>query len=285
MKLSIIIISYKVKEKLGENLQALFASVCDFDFEVFVVDNRSEDGSAEMIRTDFPQVKLIANDQNLGFARANNQALKENKSEYVLLLNPDMKVETNTLQKMLDWMDQSNAGIGGCKLLNQQGKIIKQVRRFPTLSDQLVIVLKLHHFFPSLLDQYIRSDFDYTRAQQVDSIRGGFMVIKRITLEKLGLLDERFFLWFEEVDYCRRAKEVGIQVWYTPVAECLDYVGQSFKQVKTSQTQKYFQDSMLKYFKKWHPFFAYLLLAIAWPVGRLLALSGELVGFKKKSRS
>lgn len=284
MKLSIIIVSYKVKEKLRENLLTLFASERNFDLEVFVVDNHSQDGTAEMVRTEFSRVKMIANPQNMGFAYANNQILKEVTGDYILLLNPDMKLRPDTLQKMITWMEQSTASIASCKLYNEQGELIKHVRRFPKLSDQLAVALKLPHLFPRILDKYIVADFDYQVAQQVDSVRGGFMMIKKTAFEQLGLFDERFFLWFEEVDYCRRAKEKNIQVWYTPIAECLDYVGQSFKQVPTGTTQKYFQNSMLAYFKKWHAP-SQIILALAWPIGRFLAWLGELVGFQKRNRS
>ncbi|MFH0840438.1 MAG: glycosyltransferase family 2 protein [bacterium] len=284
MKLSIIIVSYKVREKLRENLQALFASVCDFNFEVFVIDNNSQDGTVEMVREEYPRVKLIANSQNTGFAYANNQVLKEVEGEYVLLLNPDMKVQPNTLQNMVDWMDNSSAGIASCKLFNDRGELIRHVRRFPKFSDQLAIALKLPHLFPNILDKYILQDFDYDLAQEVDSVRGGFMMIRESVLKTLGIFDERFFLWFEEVDYCRRAKEKNIQVWYTPRAECLDYVGQSFKQVPTGITQKYFQNSMIAYFKKWHSP-SHLILALAWSIGRLMSWAGELVGFQKRNRS
>jgi hypothetical protein len=285
MKLSIVIVSYKVKDKLRLNLQTLFANVCDFDFEVFVVDNHSQDGTVEMINNEFPQVKLIDNQQNLGFAAANNQALKTVAGEYVLLLNPDMKVNQDTLKNMIAWLEQSAAGIAGCKLITEQGSVIKQVRRFPHLLDQLAIVLKLPHLFPKVLDKYILADFDYERAQQVDSIRGGFMMIKKSVLKQLGLLDQRYFLWFEEVDYCKRAQKAGIEVWYTPAATCTDYIGQSFKQLPTGLTQKYFRNSMLAYFRKWHSFDAYLILAIAWPVGRFMAWLGEKLGWQKKAQS
>ncbi len=265
MKLSIIIISWNVKEKLRENLKSIYASLVDFSFEVVVVDNNSADESAEMVAKDFPQVKLIRNSQNLGFAKANNQAMRELKSEFVLLLNPDMKLLPDTLRNMIGWMmTNENAWIAGCHLLGNNDETIRHVRRFPTLWDQSLIVLKIPHLFPSVLDGYLRAEFDYAKAAKVDSVRGGFFMLNMKNFRSLPLLDERYFLWFEEVDLCQQVNRLGGEVWYTRDARCVDLVGQSFGQVQRFQTQKYFRDSMLKYFLKWHGFIAYSILYILW---------------------
>ncbi len=303
-----------MKDKLRENLAALFLSsrplrpstseASEISFEVFVVDNDSGDGTAEMVRDEFPEVhpvksspgegrdatfhgvKLIANSDNLGFAKANNQAIKEAKGDFVLLLNPDMRVKPDALAKMVGWMRANpRAGVAGCHLVNEQGETIKHVRRFPSVWDQLAIVLKLPHLFPKILDNYIVADFDYSEPAKVDSVRGGFFMMRKETVEKVGLLDERFFLWFEEVDYCRRVREAGGEVWYTPAAECIDYVGQSFKQVPRGRSQRYFRDSMLKYFKKWHSGWQYWILRLAWPLGLLIAMALEKAGYKSKAKT
>lgn len=304
MDLSIIIVSWKVKDKLRENLTALFASSRAISFEVFAVDNNSADGTVEMLRNEFSEVhpvksspgegrdatfhgvKAIANAENFGFAKANNQAIKEARGDFVLLLNPDMKIQPDSLVKMIEWMrSNSQASVAGCHLVNEQGETIKHVRRFPRVWDQLAIILKLPHIFPKILDDYIVADFDYGKPAKVDSIRGGFFMMRKEMIQKIGLLDERFFVWFEEVDYCRRVKEAGGEVWYTPAAKCTDYVGQSFKQVPRGTTQKYFRDSMLKYFKKWHPVWEYSVLGIAWPAGMLIAWVSDRLGYKSKVRT
>ena len=269
MDLSIIIVSWRVKDKLRENLQALFSSELNFSFEVFVVDNNSSDGSVEMIKNEFPKVKLIANHDNLGFAKANNQAIKEAIGNYILLLNPDMLVQADTLDKALTWAkNNEQATVSGFKLLNDQGEIIKQVRKFPKLCDQLMIILKIPHLFPAVLNNYIPINFDYEKVAKVDSVRGAFFLINVNNYQKLSgqkpLLDERYFIWFEEVDFCREVYHLGGEVWYSPAASCLDYVGASFSQVKRGQTQKYFRNSMLAYFNKWEKKGSYLILKIAW---------------------
>jgi len=270
MDLSIIIVSWKVREKLQKNLQALFASTGNLSLEIFVVDNNSDDGTAEMVAREFPNVKLIANENNLGFAKANNLAIKQAHGEFILLLNPDMQVTPDTLVKSLAWAKNNpQATVSSCRLVNENGETIKIVRRFPRLCDQLAIVLKIPHFSPGILNNYLQTKFDYTVAAKVDSIRGAFFLInvaeyKKLAGGQLPLLDERYFLWFEEVDFCREAYKMGGEVWYAPSTTCLDYVGASFSQVKRGQTQQYFRDSMLSYFQKWEAPWKYRVLKGAW---------------------
>ncbi|MFH1281206.1 MAG: glycosyltransferase family 2 protein [Candidatus Omnitrophota bacterium] len=294
MDLSIIIVSWNVKDKLHDNLTTLFKSKIEFSYDVYVVDNNSEDGTAEMIRKDFPQVNLIDNNANLGFAKANNQVLKHLDSRFVLLLNPDMRLETDTLKNMVAWMKENpRAAVAGGRLISDAGEVIKHVRRLPTVWNQLAIILKLPHINPGILKQYIREDFDYSRPAEVDSIRGGFFMINLRMLRELKhfmdstlpLMDEQYYLWFEEVDYCCQIKKAGGEVWYTPAARCVDLVGQSFKQLKRRTSQGYMRDSMLKYFKKWHPYWQYLVLKLAWPIGSFIAIIGEKIGVKPHAKT
>ncbi|MEI6836079.1 MAG: glycosyltransferase family 2 protein [Candidatus Falkowbacteria bacterium] len=282
MDLSVIIVSWKVKEKLRANLQALDASEGDFSYEVYVVDNNSGDGSVEMVRAEFPQVKLLANDDNRGFAKANNQALIQVQGDYVLLLNPDMLVRPDTLINALTWAkNNQQAVVSGYKLVDSQGKIIKQVRRFPSFFDQLMIISKIPHLLPGVLSHYLWTDFNYEQAAKVDSIRGAFFLINKkvylnISGQKNLALDERYFIWFEEVDFCRQVFQNGGEVWYSPAAQCVDYVGASFGQVALATKQKYFEDSMLKYFKKWEAIWQYYLLKGAWSlVNSLISLLAQ----------
>ncbi len=274
MDLSIIIVSWNVLEKLEANLRALFESQGAFKFEVIVVDNNSKDNSCLMVKNKFSQVALIENSENLGFSKANNQAIKISKGEYILLLNPDMKVSPDTLEKALFFAQKNQiATVSGCKLKNERGELVKQIRRFPKFIDQLLIILKVPHILPAVLNNYLCSNFNYEVAAKVDSIRGAFFLINKNNFQKISgrdkpFLDERYFIWFEEVDFCREVYKLGGEVWYNPEAECLDYVGASFSQVKRGLTQEYFQDSMLKYFKKWESKRKYIILKIAWSIVR-----------------
>jgi len=269
MDLSIIIVSWNVKEKLQANLKALYKSESSFKFEIFVVDNNSQDGSAEMIKSEFPKVRLIANSENFGFAKANNQAIRLASGKFILLLNPDMQVHSDSLALTLNFASQNEmATVTGCRLVSPSGELIKQVRRFPKICDQLLVISKLPHLFPFLLNKYLCSSFNYDKSSRVDSLRGAFFLINSENYKKLsGLkpcLDERYFIWFEEVDFCRQVYKLGGEVWYFSGATCVDYVGQSFKQVSRLKTQKYFRDSMLKYFQKWQPAWQEKILVFAW---------------------
>ncbi len=286
MKLSIIIVSWNVRDKLKQNLQTIYKSKVDFDFEIFVVDNNSRDISVDMIKQEFPQVNLIENKENLGFSRANNQAIRLAKGQYILLLNPDMLVQENTFQNMVNWyLLNDNASVAGCHLIDSNRKTLPHVRKFPTVWDQLMIVLKVPHIFSSVLDGYLRKDFNYSQDARVDSVRGGFFMINCKNFSQPPLLDERYFLWFEEVDFCKSVKQRGGEVWYTREARCIDLVGQSFGQVNRLRTQKYFRDSMLKYFSKWHGFGAWFILFLAWLPIIVFAWFIDKMNFKGKAKT
>lgn len=276
MDISIIIVSWRVKEKLRANLEALSIATESLKAEIFVVDNNSQDGTAEMIRVEFPQVTLIANQENLGFARANNQAIRLAQGDFILLLNPDMQVFPDTIVNSLSWTKNNpQATVTGIHLQDEQGKTITHVRRFPKLFDQAVIVLKLPHLFPFFVSRYLQKNFNYTKAQKVDSIRGSFFLINRQSWQKISdtyepFLDERYFIWFEEVDFCKQVYQYGGEVWYSPSADCLDYVAGSFSQVQRGLKQKYFRSSMLQYFRKWCSKKDYYILKSLWRVSRLL---------------
>jgi N-acetylglucosaminyl-diphospho-decaprenol L-rhamnosyltransferase len=285
LDLSIVIVSWNVADKLEQNLEALYRTENGLSFEIFVVDNDSSDNTVNLVKDKYPQVRLIANRTNYGFARACNQGVSQAQGRYILLLNPDMRVFPETLPKMVYWLDEHPlVDLAGCKLLDEQGGIVRHVRRFPAIWDQLAIVLKLPHIFPRVLSSYLSDDFDYEKASQVDSIRGSFFMMRRPT-EGLPLLDERYFLWFEEVDFCRQIRQRGGQVWYTPTAQCIDLVGASFSQVKRGMTQIYFESSMLKYFLKWHPLWQYLLLKISWPIGKALVRAADMLKIKSRTRT
>ncbi len=247
---SVITVSWNVGRHLEESLTALFKSE-GVSFEIFVVDNNSSDETMQRLAKYSDRVTALFNADNRGFAAANNQAISRARGRYVLLLNPDMKVAPDTLHSMVAWMDTyPKAGISGCKLVNEAGVVVPHVRRFPRLFDQLMIVLKIPHLMPRVLNNYLMTGFNYDVQAQVDSIRGSFFMIRSNVL-KTCRLDERFFVWFEEVDFCRQAMCAGWEVWYTPAATVIDKVGQSFKQISRFKAQRLFLKSMYTYFSKW----------------------------------
>ncbi len=268
--ISIITVGYKSREFVRELLTSLFDARGELSIEYFVIDNASNDGLIDMVEKEFVpradellEIFTIQNSKNLGFAAANNIGIRRSRGRYVLLLNPDMRLFSNTLTNMVSWMDSNrNAGIAGCKLVRETGAVQPHVRRFPTVRDQLAVLLKLPHLVPSMLNLYLATDFDYESTARVDSIRGSFFMIRRTVIEKIGGLDERFFIWFEEVDYCKQAAANNIEVWFTAAATCVDHVGRSFSLVGGLQKQKYFTRSMITYFDKWQPRAAWIFRAL-----------------------
>jgi GT2 family glycosyltransferase len=286
MNFSIIIVSWNVCERLQKNLNSIFQTSGQINFEVIVIDNNSTDETLSMIKSNFPQVHVIANDDNLGFAKACNQGLKIAQGKNVILLNPDMQILPDTLINLDTWLKMNpQADVAGIKLFDSNHQLLPQIREFPTVWSQLAIVLKLPHLFPQILSSYLQSEFDYTQAAQVDSLRGAFFVLRRSTLEQFGYFDERYFLWFEEVDYCRTVKAKGGQVWYTPVATAIDYVGQSFSQLPRSKKQKIFRQSMLAYFKKWESSWQVILLVMAWELSEAIVRVAEILRINPRSRT
>lgn len=225
------------------------------NMEHFVSDNGSTDDTVQMVKTEFPNVKVIENGKNLGFGGGNNVAFWKSTGEFVLFLNPDNIVRPGSLKVLYDYMlAHPKVGIVGPKLVDQFGKINESAkpRRFPKFFEQIVILLKLPHIFPRVLDEYAYKDMDMEKKQEVDSVRGSFMFVRRKLLDGLGrAFDPRYFIWFEDVDLCREAWIKGYKVVYNPSVECVDYVGQTFKRLSFFKKQRWFAASMFKYFYKW----------------------------------
>lgn len=283
-KISVIIVSWNVKGHLRENLRALFQLPDEPPFEVFVVDNASTDGSAAMVREEFPQVRLIVNADNRGFAAANNQALREVRGEVVLLLNPDMLVAPGALSEAHDLlMREREVGVLGLRLLAADGSVFRSVRRFPDIWSQLSLVLKLARLFPGGQRHYLAADFDYSRDQDVDQVRGSFFAFRRGLLLTVGFLDEKnFFIWFEEVDFCRRVRAAGLKVRYHARLGARDLSGRSFAQVRHLTNQRRLTRSLINYFRKWGQPWEVVLLLMARPVGLLGAGVADLVNYREK---
>lgn len=254
MNLSVITVTWNSAPRIADLVESVVLGCENIIFEHIIVDNNSSDNTVEVVKR-FSNVRLIENKDNKGFGAANNQAVKLAKGEYILFLNPDMKVKEGSLNKLVAWMrNHKDTGIASCKLIKENGELNPNStpRRFPKIFDQLAIIFKLPHIFPKILNKYLFRDFDSEKEQAVDSIQGSFLLIRKEIIEKLdGAFDERFFIWFEDVDLCREVKKMGYKVMYTPVISCVDYGGESFKKRNTLWKQKQYIKSMVKYFMKW----------------------------------
>lgn len=269
LDLSVVIVSWNVSKLLRDCLESIYhLPLAEQPREVFVVDNASTDGTVEMVREQFPQVRCIENSENRGFAAANNQAIKNSTSQNVLLLNPDTVVHAGAFSKMLQvFVSHPKAGIVGPKLLNFNGSYQPSVRRLPTVTALAAIALKLRYLWPNFppLRRYMAADLDSENEQAVGQVMGAAFLIRRSVINKIGMLDEGFHVWFEEVDYCKRAADAGWETWYVPSATITHIGGQSFAQQPSVPKQQQWHRSVLHYSRK---HFSKLATGFLWLVGR-----------------
>ncbi len=270
MDLTIITVNTNDKEKLLEQISSVVFASQGIEYEQIISDNGSTDGSLASIRTAYPHIKIVENGKNIGFGSANNAALPFVSGEFILFLNPDMRLEHNSLGKIIAWMrENKKIGIASCKLVDEKGNPDDRAkpRRFPTLFDQLVSLCKLPHLFPRIISRYLYQDFDPEKEQEVDSVRGSFMLVRKEIVDRLGwAFDKRYFLWFEDVDICKEVWKMGYKVVYTPLIFCVDYIGQTFARQPSLQKQIWFTKSMLTYFQKWEPWYVWIWIGMARPI-------------------
>ena len=255
MDLSIVIVNWNVRELLQCCLSSVYrATGASLELEVIVVDNASSDGSVAMVCEDFPQVHLIANDENLGFTKGNNQAIAQSRGRYVLLLNPDTEVVGDALSTMVRYMDaHPQVGALGPQLLYPDDSVQSSRRRFPTMATAFLESTVLQQWFPGnrVLRRYYIRDRRDDEVQEVDWVVGACLLARRQAIETVGLLDEEFFMYSEEMDWCRRFKEHGWRVVYLPTAQVIHHEAKSSEQVKPLQHIQ-FQRSKVLYFRKHH---------------------------------
>ncbi|MDL2262212.1 glycosyltransferase family 2 protein [Bacteroidales bacterium OttesenSCG-928-I21] len=233
MKLSVVIVNYNVKYFLEQCLDSVVESAKNVETEIFVVDNNSVDGSCAMIKTKFPQIKLIENKKNYGFSYANNQAIKQASGEYILLLNPDTVIEEKTLKCVCDFMEQhSDAGGLGVKMIDGKGRFLPESKRgLPTPSVAFYKIFGLSKIFPrsKKFGQYHLTYLDKDQTHVVDVLSGAFMLLRKKTLDKIGLLDEEFFMYGEDIDLSYRITLAGYKNYYYPETTIIHYKGESTK--------------------------------------------------------
>ncbi len=255
MEVSVLTVTSNSVDYIAGQIFSVSEAARGLAVEQLIADNASDDGTITAIRQKYPDLALTVYKANRGFGAANNDLATKANGRYFLLLNPDMKMMPGSLSPLIAWADaHPGAGIVSCKLVDKNGNFNTKTspRHFPTIFDQLVILLKLPHFFPSLLDKYLMKGFDSEKEQPVDAVQGSFMLVRRELYEKLGrLFDPRFFIWFEDVDLCREAKRLGYGVWYVPSVSCVDFEGRSFAQRAFYWKQLQFIKSMFRYFLKW----------------------------------
>lgn len=254
VELSAIIVNWNTKLLLHECLETLFSHPPRRSLEVIVVDNASVDGSCEMVESCFPQVKLMRNSQNVGFARANNMAIEASAGEYVALVNSDVWVLPGCLDALADFLDRNpSVGNVGPRVLNSDLTLQASARNFPSLWNSFCTALGLAAAFPRR--KWFSGEpmlyFDHACTRRVDVLVGCFWLLRRTALEQIGMLDEDFFMYGEDLDWCRRCWDAGWEIVFCPDAEAIHHRGGSSiaDPVRAAVTQ---QRSVLHYWDKHH---------------------------------
>lgn len=286
MDISVVIVSWNAKKFLLECLQSLASQQTSSNMEIIVVDNASTDGSPEAVSEQFPNVRLIKNNENLGFGKANNIGIKHSAGNYIYLINSDIKVLDGCLDRLLNYIEKSpTIGILGPKILNADLSLQSSCRQFPSLWNNFCYALGLSRVFP---DSRIFSGehmfyFKHDKIKKVDVLVGCFLMVRRSAFAQVGLLDEQYFMYAEDVDWCKRFWKAGWEVVFFPDAQAIHYRGASSSNSPLQFSLEQ-EKSSLKYWKKHHSkpaqitiFFIIILKHI------LRILSGSLLYLTKPS--
>lgn len=228
IELSVIIPNWNTKEFLKNCIHSIIKQVSKYQFEIIVVDNASHDGSKEFVKENFPQVKLICNDINFGFAKACNIGIKASTGKYIFIINSDVEVLNGCFDSIIKHMENDyKIGLIGPQILDSNGNIQRSTMGFPTLWNTFCRALALDILFPKskLFGSYLMTFFSHNTIQNVEIINGSFWAIRRETLDEVGLLDERFFMYGEDKDWCKRFWDAGYRVVYFPDAKVIHYGG------------------------------------------------------------
>lgn len=282
MDVSIIIVNWNTKELLQDCLKSVYERAGDVDYEIIVIDNASTDGSAEMVKKDFQRVVLIENMENRGFAMANNQGMAVAKGRYVLLLNSDTIVLDESIANTVRFADaHPQAGVIGCQVLNPDGTVQPTCFMFPSILNMLLSSTHLYKLLPKsrFFGREHMTWWDRSDMRQVDVVTGCFMLVRREAIEKVGMMDERFFIYGEETDWCYRFKKNGWLAVFTPTTEIIHYSGASTKQRRTEMLLQLWGSTLLFFKKHKNPLIyatacflvaAFLILRVPYWLGRAI---------------
>lgn len=253
-KTSIIIVNWNTRDILRDCLESVYQQTDPNGLEVIVVDNASSDGSQEMVRQDFPQVRLIANEENRGFAAANNQGMEIAKGRYVLLLNSDTIVLDEAVAKAITFADKHpDAAVMGCRVLNADRSLQPTCFMFPSLLNLLLSGSYLYKVFPK--SKFFGRErmwwWQRDDVREVDVVTGCFMLVRKEAIEQVGMMDDQYFMYGEETDWCYRFKRAGWKVLFTPDAEIIHLGGASSKQIRPQMLMQ-LRGSILLFIRKHH---------------------------------
>ncbi|MEW6685538.1 MAG: glycosyltransferase family 2 protein [Candidatus Edwardsbacteria bacterium] len=235
LNLSVIIVTWQSEKYIKPCLRSAERELNSLNGEIIVVDNHSSDGSVEALRKDFPTVQIVENSQNLGFAKAVNQGLRLAKGKYIFLLNPDTIILPGALLEMINFLESHpTVGILGPQLLNSDGTIQSSCREFPSYQNLIWEILGLARLFPKhkIFGRWKMSYFSHNELREVDQPMGSALMVRKDVVEQIGVMDERFSMFFNEVDWCYRMKEMGWKIYFLPQAKIIHHLGASTCQSK-----------------------------------------------------
>lgn len=246
--IDIIIVSWNTKTLLANCLHSVVEATPPGTYKIWVVDNGSTDGTQDMLASAYPQVRLIQNQENVGFARANNQAINEGAGKYVLLLNPDTIIHPGSLEIMKNFLRETpSAGAVGPLVYNPNGTLQTSAYPAPTLFRELWRLFHLDKLIP--IGSYRQSDWEHDRPREVENLLGACILVRRSVLNQIGLFDEHYFMYSEEIDLCFRMRRAGWQIYWLPEASIVHFGGQSTHQVAEAMFLELYRGKIL-YFKK-----------------------------------
>lgn len=249
---SIVIVNWNTRDILRDCLRSIYEQTRDVNIEVIVIDNASSDDSSKMVSHEFPQVVLIENRQNVGFAKANNQGFTIAKGRYVLLLNPDTVILDGAIQKAVQFADgKPSAGVIGIRTERANGQMCLDCFQYASIANMLISIFGLNKLFPKsrLFGRERYSWWDYRSVKSVEVVAGCFMLVRREVLDLVGGLDEKFFMYGEEMDWCRRITKAGWKILFYPEARIIHHGAQSSSQNPTGMRLEQ-RKSFLYFFKK-----------------------------------
>jgi len=268
--LSIIIVNWNTSRLLEVCLDSVYRHAPEFDFEAIVIDNASDDFDVSAMQAKFPEARIIANNKNLGYAEGNSQGIEIAAGRYILLLNPDTEIKNKSLEKLVELMEtHPKAAAAGCRLIRPDGSIERSVRGFPEPVSVAAEFFGLSKLFPKsrMFGAYRMTWFGYDEEIQVDQPMGSCLILSRKAIEEIGVFDKDFPIFFNDVDWCYRAKQAGWKIYFTPKAEVIHHGGSSTKQIRKEMRRESHR-SLAKFYEKHYkkkiftPFYWAILAAI-----------------------
>ena len=281
--ISFIIVNWNTRDVLMDCIDSIYKTVMDIDWEIYVVDNNSTDGSQAAVKQKFPNIKLIENETNTGFAHANNQALSIMHGRFAVLLNSDAVLKEDSIKKLLAFMTGNpSAAIAGVQLLNDDGSRQNSIDNFPSTETEIFNKSILRLFFPG---KYPSKNISYKDPIEVDSVIGACMIVRRESMDEVGLFDEDYFIFLEETDWCFRMNKKGWKVYHVPDAEVFHLSGHSKKRTPWRSQIEYYI-SLYKFFRKNRTPLSYLALRVFKPckifINLILNVFGNLITLFQK---